>query len=342
MRALSWTALRLRTRIPYSFAGSHNGPSRAERGRSGSPRRVLFAVGWSRHCEPAKGEPKLPSGYQGRALVWTAVRLQTRILSSLLSPFVQAVQRSSGARSAPKQTLPTSRGALRRYRGAEPLGWLLLLVPLVSPACASLPGGTTPFIGGVVGISTLSADGRAIVTDMAADISLYKPENGAAANLLAGLHITDYLSAQANYVWNRNDLTLTSSHGSEGRASFFEERRTSDQHALVGDALLYFRNRESWARPYLSAGFGLVRFRSAEPMLVAARDQPARPATSIVSTTPALRVAVGLDILVARGWSLRYSFSETLRHNAVSQALSPAAQRNLANFQNLFGATKSF
>jgi hypothetical protein len=77
-------------------------------------------------------------------------------------------------------------------------------------------------------------------------------------------------------------------------------------------------------------------------MLVAAQGQPARPATSIVSTTPALRVAVGLDILVAGGWSVRYSFSETLRHNAVSQALSPAAERNLANFQNLFGATKSF
>jgi hypothetical protein len=98
------------------------------------------------------------------------------------------------------------------------------------------------------------------VTATTANVSLYKPENGGAVNLLAGLHVNDYFSVQANYVWNRNALTLTSSHSSGGMATFVEERRPSTQHAVVGDALLYFRNRESWVRPYLSAGIGLVQF----------------------------------------------------------------------------------
>jgi hypothetical protein len=40
--------------------------------------------------------------------------------------------------------------------------------------------------------------------------------------------------------------------------------------------------------------------------------------------------------------AVRYSFSETISSNAVSAQLSPPAQRFLANFQNLFGVTKSF
>ena len=43
-----------------------------------------------------------------------------------------------------------------------------------------------------------------------------------------------------------------------GQASY-EETRSSTQHGVIGDVLLYFRNRRSWVRPYLSAGAGLVR-----------------------------------------------------------------------------------
>jgi hypothetical protein len=60
------------------------------------------------------------------------------------------------------------------------------------------------------------------------------------------------------------------------------------------------------------------------------------------STDPALRVAVGIDLGTADGWRFRYSFSETINRNPVSAQLSPPAQRNLANFQNLFGAIRSF
>jgi hypothetical protein len=77
-------------------------------------------------------------------------------------------------------------------------------------------------------------------------------------------------------------------------------------------------------------------------MLLASRGGPARPPAMFVSTNPALRVAVGIDIDMAAGWRFRYSFSETISRNPVSAQLSPPAQRNLANFQNLFGAIKSF
>jgi hypothetical protein len=61
-----------------------------------------------------------------------------------------------------------------------------------------------------------------------------------------------------------------------------------------------------------------------------------------VSTNPALRVAVGIDVDLGGDWRFRYSFSETISRNPVSAQLSPPAERGLANFQNLFGAIKSF
>jgi hypothetical protein len=197
-------------------------------------------------------------------------------------------------------------------------------------------------VGAVAGLSTLSADARTVATATAFDASLYKPENGPAINLLAGVHMGDYLGAQANYIWNRNALTNSSVRITEGLGAFVEERRQSDQHALIGDALLYFRNRESWARPYLSAGVGLVRFRTAEPARLSARGAAPLPRASFESTGAALRVAVGIDLGTAAGWSFRYSFSETITGNPLSSRLSPPGERNLANFQNLFGAIRSF
>lgn len=95
-----------------------------------------------------------------------------------------------------------------------------------------------------------------------ARVSLYKPENGPALNLYAGVDLTPFVTAQANYVWNRNDVTLFSSFLSPSGGGFYEQARTSGQHAVVGDLLLYFRRRGSGVRPYLSTGVGLVRFNS--------------------------------------------------------------------------------
>jgi hypothetical protein len=214
----------------------------------------------------------------------------------------------------------------------------LLMVAL--SACATAGSDREPFAGVVAGIATISADARAIVEAESADVSLYKPENGAALNVFAGVHFNDYFSVQGNYVWNRNVLMLSSVRSAGG--SFFEERRTSGQNGVIADGLLYFRDLDSWARPYLSAGAGLVHFQSSAPVLLAASGSPVRPPASFASTSPAFRVAVGIDIGSAAGWRFRYSFSETISRNPVSAQLSPPAQRNLANFQNLFGAIRTF
>jgi hypothetical protein len=192
------------------------------------------------------------------------------------------------------------------------------------------------FVGGVAGVSTLSADARSEATTDSVDVSLYKPENGPALNLFVGMHAREYVTVQANYVWNRNHVALTSVRSTALGSSFYEQPQTSSQHALVGDLLVYFRERASVVRPYLSVGVGVVR-------LETNADGPARnrnavpPAEGSRATGATLRVAVGLDLRLGQGWSGRYSFSESVSGNPIGAQLSPPGQRNLANFQNLFG-----
>jgi len=197
------------------------------------------------------------------------------------------------------------------------------------------------FAGVVVGIATLAADARSEITAGGVDVALYKPENGPTLNLFVGSHVHDYLTVQANYVWNRNDLTLTSVRATESGPSFYEAPRASSQHALVGDVLLYFRDRQSAIRPYLSAGVGVVRLETTARGDGRARNAPPPPETS-VATRALLRVAVGIDVSLRGPWSARYSFSESLSGNPISAQLSPPGQRNLANFQNLFGIVCAF
>lgn len=198
-----------------------------------------------------------------------------------------------------------------------------------------------PYAGALAGISTLSADARSEITPGEAQVSLYKPENGPALNVLFGLHVHEYVTVQANYVWNRNDLALTSVRATASGASFYEQPRTSSQHAIVGDLLVYFRERRSAVRPYLSAGLGVVRLET-EAGGDSRVSHAAPPGASSPSIPALLRVAVGIDVAVAGGWIARYSFSETLSGNPISAQLSPPAQRNLANFQNLFGIVRAF
>jgi hypothetical protein len=197
------------------------------------------------------------------------------------------------------------------------------------------------FTGVAVGVATLAADARSEITSGGADVSLYKPENGPALNVFVGSHVHEYLTVQANYVWNRNDVTLTSVRATESGPSFYEAPRTSSQHAFVGDVLLYFRERRSAIRPYLSAGVGVVRFQMTPRGGDSVRNATVPPATS-VSTHGLLRVAVGLDVSLGGHWSARYSFSESLSSNPISAQLSPPGQRSLANFQNLFGIVRAF
>ena len=108
------------------------------------------------------------------------------------------------------------------------------------------------FAGVLGGISTLSADGRSVTNQTSSDISLYKPENGPTFRVFAGRRLTDYVSVEANYGWNRNSLTLTASQTSKATNVFYEQSRRASQHSVLGELLVYFRNRKSRVRPYLS------------------------------------------------------------------------------------------
>jgi hypothetical protein len=218
---------------------------------------------------------------------------------------------------------------------------LSVLVSLVSFPVL-LVGQPSYFAGGLAGISTLSADGQSSITSTYTDISLYKPENGATFQIVGGGHLSDYLSIQVNYGWNRNSLTLTSSQSSAGEPVFYQQARSAAQHSILGELMLYFRNLKSRARPYLSVGAGVVRLVSNEESINQTLGFHTLAPLGFTSVKPALRVAVGIDLAIKNGWAFRFTFSETIRSNTISAQLDPPGQRNLANFQNLFGFVKYF
>jgi hypothetical protein len=197
------------------------------------------------------------------------------------------------------------------------------------------------FAGGLFGVSTLSADGRSVTSDSDAALSLYKPENGPALNVFAGLHLAQYFSVQASWMWNRNDITLVSSFTTPRGGGFYEQRRHSRQHAVVIDGLIYFRRLDSAVRPYLGTGLSVLHFSSGEAVAASVQGL-VPPAGEIVSTRIGLRSHVGIDLRVSRRFSFRYSFSETISGNPISPVLTPPAPRRLANFQNLFGFVGRF
>ena len=221
---------------------------------------------------------------------------------------------------------------------ARGLVTMLMCLGTAPQACAQ--DGSGIYAGALSGLATLSADARTSTQARRAEVALYKPENGPTLNLFAGLHLRRYFSVQANYVWNRNDLTLFSSLVSKDGNAFHEQARASSQHAVIADALLYFRPQGDGVRPYLSTGVGLVRFES--EAAGSATNPLAEPTGDIASTKIALRVAVGIDLALGDAWSFRYSFSETISGNPISASLMPAGERNLANFQNLFGFVRRF
>nr|MBA3298161.1 outer membrane beta-barrel protein [Acidobacteriota bacterium] len=154
------------------------------------------------------------------------------------------------------------------------------------------------YAGALAGISTLSADARSEITPGGVQVSFYKPENGPALNLLFGLHVHEYLTVQANYIWNRNDLTLASVRTTASGSSFYEQPRTSSQRAIVGDLLVYFRERRSVVRPYLSAGLGVVRLETKSGGQGRVGNAVPPPA-GLQANRALLRVAVGIDVVVA-------------------------------------------
>jgi len=193
------------------------------------------------------------------------------------------------------------------------------------------------YFGAMGGIATLSGDASAVITSSSASTSSYDPSNGGAAGAFIGAHIFDYLSFQADYVWNRNDAVLVSSIHSPGVSSFYRLPETVTQNVFLGSALIYFRKRESRIRPYLSEGAGgvLIHSRLSGGGIIA--GTPALPPASSDHASIAVRTSVGLDVRLSGSWYLRYSFGETITRNTFGDQLSPPEHRVAKNFQSLFG-----
>ena len=198
------------------------------------------------------------------------------------------------------------------------------------------------YFGVIGGISALSADGQSVTTSDRSAVSLYNPMNGPALNFFGGWSVNNYVSFQANYIWNRNHLTLTSTEAFAGGAALFEQDRTSSHHSVFGDFLLYFRARDERIRPYLSTGIGRVRFGSTEARTQVAVGAVQIPQPTFHETTVVLRSAVGIDVRVGERWAIRYSFSEFIGPNPISRRLNPVGKRSLMNFQNLVGFVRYF
>ncbi len=198
------------------------------------------------------------------------------------------------------------------------------------------------FAGGAIGATTLSADGQTAITASGSNVSLYKPENGITARLYYGRHLSDYFSMQGNYTLSRNALSLTSLATVGAQESVYEQTRGSSQQMFGLEAMGYFRPRTSALRPYLSFGGGLAHFASKAERVTVQRGTLALPPATFNTTKPFVRVDVGIDMRITRGWKFRYSFGETITRNPISVQLTPQGKRNLATFQNLFGFVKEF
>lgn len=216
-----------------------------------------------------------------------------------------------------------------------------ILATLVTSAPSTAQDGPRFFAGGLFGVSALSADARSATDASSAAISLYEPKNGPALNVFAGIHMAQYFSVQANWMWNRNDFTLVSSFVTSQGGGFYEQRRHSRQDAVVLDGLIYFRRLDSAVRPYLGTGISVLHFGSSD-MATTSNQGLAAPIGKISSTHIGLRSHVGIDLRLSPRVSFRYSFSETISSNPISPSLTPPARRGLMNFQNLFGFVGRF
>src|SRR6266568_1144976 len=134
------------------------------------------------------------------------------------------------------------------------VAWLLLLGSMPNASAQS------GFYGGLqAGVSTLSGDTASVLTASTASFSSYNPQNGIALSAIFGRNISEYVSLQADYIYNRNRLTLASGAFSNGTLNGYQEVRGSSQQSVIGDVLVYFRQRQSRLRPYLSVGTGVNR-----------------------------------------------------------------------------------
>jgi hypothetical protein len=217
---------------------------------------------------------------------------------------------------------------------AKVLGISLFAIASSAPVLAQ----AGRFAGAGPGIAILSAGSEAVIDSSTASLSNYKPARGALVHVFAGIHLSDYWSLQATWSANRNELTMSSSLAAAG---FYQQRRSSSQQNLGGDLLLYFRNRRSFVRPFLSVGLNSMWF-SSEPIETVAASGSLSPPASFKEQAPGLRVAAGADLMLPSGWGFRYAFLENMQRNVIGASLSPPANPVLMNFQHIFGFVKYF
>ena len=89
--------------------------------------------------------------------------------------------------------------------------------------------GAEIFAGALGGVSALSADTTS-TTGTTFRLSTYAPQNGAALNVFAGVHLTDYATLQGNYFWNRNEVRLETAMGTPSSSGFDAVTTRTSQH----------------------------------------------------------------------------------------------------------------
>jgi hypothetical protein len=219
--------------------------------------------------------------------------------------------------------------------------WLMVLVFLLVSLSTKYVQAQV-YAGALGGISTLSGDTSTLINFTSTEFSTYNPHNGLALSGLVGKHLSNVFTIQGEYVWNRNPLYLAGSASDSVSLTDYEETLHSSQQSLFGSVLVYFRNRKSWIRPYLSVGTGWVHLYSTEQSITLAQGSPQLPPHSFGANMLGLRVPVGADVKLYDGWRLRYTFAETISRNPISHDLNPPGPHSLKNFQNLFGVIYQF
>lgn len=219
----------------------------------------------------------------------------------------------------------------------------LQVLAIVVLSCYAPALARAQLYGGILGgVASLSGDARSAISSGSTSFWSYDPKNGGDLSLLFGKHFSDYFSAQGSYTWNENELSLSAGSSGTGAEQAYQETRRSSQQTVLGNLLVYFRARKSRLRPYLSVGTGIVHFSSTEESIQQALGAPILLPHHFSANRVVLNVPVGMDVDLGKRWAFRYTFSETISGNPISDRLSPPGQHSFKNFQNLFGFIRQF
>ena len=112
---------------------------------------------------------------------------------------------------------------------------LVLLIVL----CSRTPVQGQLYMGVLGGVSSLSGDARSTFSSASSAFSSYDPKNGGAFEVLVGKHLSDYFTVQGNYIWNANELTVSSGSFSNNEQIGYQQTRSSSQNTLIAAVLVY-------------------------------------------------------------------------------------------------------